>query len=446
MKNNFKFFLILVAIVCAALVCISCGNDPAETTADPSGNTTAETTVATTTAATTEPLPTEGVIEVKWNYGYVGSASHASSPNKIVENGSMYSYSDVITIPRKGTKITFTDDNTNANGDANFASAAAYVISSWKQVDGQWVIDLDWANIAGSGKSASDIATVKTTSVIYNYVTSKDNENIRICFRSGQSETFTPAAYPEVSYVVTEELGTHMQTVGGLDSWAEESKKDAYFDVLKGLTINALGDSYFAGNGLDARLVWPALLAKKYDMTLENYGANGSAICSFDPGRNPMVNRYQTMKDNNPDIVLLEGGRNDFNVKAPLGTNTDTDPSKSFKGGVNFMIDKLKEKYPNALIICVTAWNVTTSKNDLNLTTTDYATAMKEVCAARGVVCFDASDVELTGVNMNMPRFRLEYCMTSSDVSHLNGKGHKLVLPAFEKFIAEAYTEFKAAK
>ena len=62
--KTLKLALVLMAIVCAALLCIAC-DDTAETTkepADPAVTTTnAETTAETTVATTTEPLPTEVV-------------------------------------------------------------------------------------------------------------------------------------------------------------------------------------------------------------------------------------------------------------------------------------------------------------------------------------------------------------------------------------------------
>lgn len=459
MKKNAKLMLVLLAIACAALICASCGGGD-DTTEAPKATTTETPATTTTTVATTTvyvaPERTtrvtttgqSGTLNVVWHLGYVGSATNGQNFKNVVNpNGGSYSYTDVITIAKKGTKITFVDNNSNANGDTGFASAAAYVISNWKQENGEWVIDLDRANYAGSGGSASDIATVSGSTVTYTYITSEDNENIRLCFRSGQSTSFTPAAYPEVTFLETEELGTYMQTVGGLDAWAEQSKTEAYHEILKGLTVNAIGDSYFAGNGLDPKLVWPALLAKKYDMTFDNKGMNGSTIGKYVTNKNPMVDRYVQMPDNNPDIVILEGGRNDFNVATPIGTNADTDPALSFKGAVNDMITKLQAKYPNALIICVTNWNVKGwSSGKPPVLCTGYADAMREVCEERGVVCFYAADIEATGVDMNNATFRSTYCMGPNDVSHLNGAGHKMVFPKFEDFIANAYAEFLASK
>jgi hypothetical protein len=83
-------------------------------------------------------------ISVNWNYGYVGSSSNSGYKNKLNTNGKYYSYSDVITLKEAGTKIYFTDNKTG------FASAAAYVISSWKKNSAdEWVIDLDSPNYPG---------------------------------------------------------------------------------------------------------------------------------------------------------------------------------------------------------------------------------------------------------------------------------------------------------
>ena len=50
---------------------------------------------------------------------------------------------------------------------------------------------------------------------------------------------------------------------------------DYYAPVLEGVTVNAIGDSYFAGNGLNPDDIWLSLIAKKYGMTMNNYGKNG---------------------------------------------------------------------------------------------------------------------------------------------------------------------------
>lgn len=463
MKKSLLFYVLILFVLTSLMcACESGGNgeittaDPTSTTAAPAPDTSAaepETTAAVQTEAvttlpeTTVPAPAAPVIvEVKWNCGYVGSDQNAQNyVNKIKENGGSYSYSDVITISKAGTKIYFTDDNTNSNGDVNFASAAAYVISSWKWGDNDWVIDLDGANYRGCGNAASDISVANADgSVTYVYTTSKDNENIRLCFRSGQKSSFTPAKFPNVYAEFTGEAGTisvSNREQEAFDAYIADAKANIKYPNLKGLTINFIGDSYFAGNGLDPNHVWPSLITTIYDMKGTNYGKNGSTVSNYVTDKNPMCVRYKTMASNDPDIVIFEGGRNDYNKLVPIGTNDSTD-TKTFKGALNVLIDGLIKKYPNAVIMGVTPWKVS-GTNNIGNTVGDYADAMREICALKGVPCFSADDPALSGVDMTDAGFRAKYSMKPTDVSHLNLEGHKLVLPAFEKFISETYASAK---
>ncbi len=566
---------------------------PAETT--PAETTPAETTPAETTTPTpveTTPAPTETkayAVDAGWYLGYVGSASNSSYKEKLNKTGSSYSYSDIINLGPAGTTVTFTDDNTNSNGDTKFASAAAYVFSSWKKDGSAWVIDTDAYKADGTTADYTDASGART----YTYTTTKDNECIRLCFRSGQSSSFTPAAYPVITvtsskapvverestepqvttptapaegtalsvgwnvgyigsatnghgyanatntteknyaftdvieiakkgtkltftdmgggstsnnaYVVsfwkkdganwvldtsaaniagggqqviagnvytyissadnecirfcfrsngtnnrptvyssqTNEPGTLQSVVDAAAAhakWLEDDKARAFYDVLKGKTLSVIGDSYFAGNGLDPELVWPALLAEKYDMVFNNYGKNGSTMSNFVTNKNPMVARYGQIARNNPDIIIIEGGRNDYNKDVPMGENGSTD-TKTMKGAARFLITKIKERYPTATVICLTVWEVGGGKNGAGYYCSDYGRALLEVCADMGVPCINAMDQTATGVKMTDPAFRAKYCMKPTDISHLNADGMKLVFPYFEKTIAELYTK-----
>ncbi|MBR4014401.1 MAG: SGNH/GDSL hydrolase family protein, partial [Clostridia bacterium] len=130
----------------------------------------------------------------------------------------------------------------------------------------------------------------------------------------------------------------------------ENKAEKEYYNVLENKTVSFLGDSYFAGNGLDKSLVWPYMLASKYNMNYGNYGMNGSPISNYVTTISPMVDRYMSMADNSPDIVIVEGGRNDFCQRVPLGEDGSLD-TKTFKGAVRYLLTKLKDKYPNAVII-----------------------------------------------------------------------------------------------
>ena len=170
----------------------------AETTAE-EATTAPEVTAEQTTEA--PAVAKDYVVTPGWFLGYVGSDTNSSYPEKLNKTGGYYSFSDVINLGPAGSTITFTDDNTNANGDTNFASAAAYVFSSWKKSNGTWELDKSGYKANGTMALYTDDAGART----YTYTSEKDNECIRLCFRSGQTNSFTPAAYPVVTVNSTKE-------------------------------------------------------------------------------------------------------------------------------------------------------------------------------------------------------------------------------------------------
>lgn len=386
-------------------------------------------------------------LDISWHCGYISSTDNQNVEKAgIYDNMATYSYSDMITIPRAGTKIYFTDT------EASFASYRTYVFSSWKEENGEWVLDLESCNIMGTTDADSYCARVLTDSdgvrtVMYSYVSSENNEHIRLCYASGETVS-KKVEYCTVYSVYTGESGTAQQIRENkkeLSASLAASADETWYGCLSGRKIFFIGDSYLGGVGLDADLRWPALLAEKYDMEMTNYGINGSTVSAYDMAdvsRTPMCLRWQGMPSQAPDIFVIEGGRNDFNVSAPIGDVNSTDIS-TYLGALNYMINGLQNKYPNTLIVCTTVWNFGSTKaNSAGNSHLDYGKAMKALCEYRNIPCFDAMDINVTGVNMNSADFRAEYCMSPSDISHLNAKGMYLVMPAFEKFIGASYEKF----
>ena len=111
------------------------------------------------------------------------------------------------------------------------------------------------------------------------------------------------------------------------------------------------------------------------------------------------------------------------------------------KGAVRFLLTRLQARYPNALIICITPWKTGGNQNSVGFYCDDYGKAMLSVCESMSIPCINAMDSKNIGVDMTDAAFRTRYCMKPSDVSHLNIKGMKLVLPAFERHIAEFYLQ-----
>lgn len=225
-------------------------------------------------------------------------------------------------------------------------------------------------------------------------------------------------------------------------AWVEADRNRTYDINLEDLTVNIIGDSYFAGHTMGSDFVWPKLLAEKYYWKFNNYGKNGGMVSTYAPGvdSEPMVTRYQSMADNNANLILVNGGRNDYNNEVPLGSVDSTD-TNTYMGALNVLIDGLQAKYPKAVIMCTTVWNYG-GTNDIGLTSSDYANAMIAVCEAQGVYCFKANDPTVSGVDMTSESFRSTYCLTATDISHLNVDGMKLVMPKFEAFITASYADY----
>ena len=210
-----------------------------------------------------------------------------------------------------------------------------------------------------------------------------------------------------------------------------------YFDVLEGKSAYFIGDSLFGAHGIGKENSWITLLCEKYKMNYENYGSNGCTLSACEGGANPIINRYTEMPDAEPDIVVFEGGRNDFNKCAALGSIERKDIT-TYVGAIAALVEGLRERYPNATVIAVSFWN-TTTVNKEGATSNSYVEAMLEACEALGVPCINAYDDEKSGIKMTDKDFRAVYCYVPGDVCHLNVEGMKLAMPFFEREIAGIY-------
>ena len=215
------------------------------------------------------------------------------------------------------------------------------------------------------------------------------------------------------------------------------------FDILNGLTLYAIGDSVFNGNGIGKAFSYPSLLARKYGMKYVNDGVSGSTIADFEgypENKVPMCVRWKhTLPSEAPDILLLEGGMNDRSRKIPIG-DADSHDARTFLGAINTMLDELSNAYPSALIICITGWKRIDKwiADDVG-TTQDYVDAMVELCKQRGVPCINASNVKKSQIDMTDPEFRHKYCIAPDDIGHLNREGMERILPFIESEVLKFY-------
>lgn len=366
-----------------------------------------------------------------WNLGYIGSDRNAESKNSIDKSDNNYSYTDVITVEKSGTRISFTDIY-NLAGERN-----VYTLSFWKRVNDKWVLDTEAPNLRSDSNSA--VAERKFHYVEYSYVTSRDGECIRFCYYTGNPKLLN-GNHPEIEITETEERGTLANEFEVLDFTVRDRER-AYYGVLEGKSINFIGDSLFAGHSLGKAYTWPSLISAKYGMQYSNHGISGCTLSACEGGENPIINRYKEMPDNDPDIVVFEGGRNDFNKAAALGSTYGGDIT-TYRGALSALIDGLREKYPKAVIVGVTFWKANSKLNSADISCDEYSNAMMEVCSAKGVSYIDATDQAASGIYMTDAAFRQNYSLAPSDVCHLNFEGMKLALRFFERELARIYTEY----
>ena len=124
-------------------------------------------------------------LEVKWSSGYVGSRTNTNK-NTVVSGNTNWLYTDVITLPKAGTKVTFTTSAPPTN--------SVSVFSTWKKSGSDWVFDETGATVMATG-SYPWVAQAKGGSGMqYEYVTDRDNESIRICIKAVDPK---PTVYAE---------------------------------------------------------------------------------------------------------------------------------------------------------------------------------------------------------------------------------------------------------
>ena len=229
-------------------------------------------------------------------------------------------------------------------------------------------------------------------------------------------------------------------------AWLEEYKASAEYDNLKNLVVNFLGDDYFLGGSIEKDFKWTSMIDEIYNWNITNCLEEGIMTSTYDDLQLfPLSKLYRSMSSNNPNVVLVSGGLNDYLNGTPIGTIDDTD-TDTYMGALKTLIDGLREKYRDACIVFTTMYNVEGSVEGSTLTSEDYATALKEVCEYKKVYCLDLYDAETYGIDMSSADFRAEYCQSADDTVNLNLEGNKLLLATYEKFVSEALTDWAANK
>lgn len=150
------------------------------------------------------------VLSVKWEYGYVGSMGNAlGNENTLGSLGNpstSYRHTNVVHIEKAGTTVWFTE---KGSGNGGFCARTGYSISSWKEVDGAYILDTEGANYPGTDGVSTGIAERSGDTMTYTYTTSKDNEYLRFSFPiTNDTDASGNVIFPVVYYEHTGLPGT----------------------------------------------------------------------------------------------------------------------------------------------------------------------------------------------------------------------------------------------
>ncbi len=231
----------------------------------------------------------EKTVEVNWNFGYVGSSTNGGGfVNVINPNGGNYSYTDVIDMGPAGSTITFADDT------PAYASNAAYVFSFWKQNGTEYELDLEAGNIPG-GKAGTRS---------YEFVTTDDNQAIRVTYRSEQKADMTPEFEEIFVDGVKVDVNWNFGYVKADGTIVESGSAYSYSDVIVvekagskvTFTDNNKNGSAFCSNSAYVFSTWTKD-GENWVFTDGVKGEGGTFV------NNPLVYSYTSTKDN--ELVRL---------------------------------------------------------------------------------------------------------------------------------------------
>ena len=188
-----------------------------------------------------------------------------------------------------------------------------------------------------------------------------------------------------------------------------------YKGVWYGKKINVIGDSIVYGSYGNFVNVIKDILGLS---VARNYGIGGCCLAKetdedYNSKYTPVVSRYMEM-DNDADIIVMAVGTNDASHQIPLGNSTSTNEYE-FNGALNIVLDGLREKYPDKLIIVT---SILHRFNDNSLNVNQYRQAIEERCNAKHIVFYDS--YKYTGFDFAKGYYDK---ILTSDGLHPNQKG-----------------------
>lgn len=155
------------------------------------------------------------------------------------------------------------------------------------------------------------------------------------------------------------------------------------------------------GDSVTTQNKWQPLVQGKLSVILENKGVSGTKVADTTGTDTTAMCRSERIDQINSasDIVVFMGGTNDWANNVVIGSMNSTSNTE-FYGALKKVAELLTKRFPDKHIVFMTTpyskypnrvgWNDTYGlKNNLGLTTGDYAKAIKEVAFMYGFPCVD---------------------------------------------------------
>ena len=357
-------------------------------------------------------------------------------------------YADIKLIPNPyiGMIITVLEDETNSN------KMTDYKVLSLKSDDlgvANSVVDrvqryVEYLGVSTGGSSSSGTGGAGLTTEqkeqlnkIPEIETSINNINESLNNKANTSDipTNTSELYNDSGFLtsIPSEYVTETEMNEAIANVSSGGSADLSSNIFKNKIANFLGDSQTEVNYHKNKIYYDWVKEILGLSKTNNYGIGGTTIAKKNASDNTaMCVRYANM-DSNADLICVMGGVNDRWFNCQLGNFGDTDPI-TFYGAMETLCDGLLTKYPGKTIIFITPTeqnhNGCNSANKTGYTATDFANAMKRVCAKYSIPVFDANTC--SGI---YPLNQANASIYTTDKLHLNNKGHEVLGNKLSKFI-----------
>ena len=354
-------------------------------------------------------------------------------------------YADIKLIPNPyvGMIITVLEDETNSN------KMTDYKVLSLKADDlgvANSVVDrvqryVEYLGVSTGGSSSSGTGLTAEQEEQLNKIpeieTSINNINESLNTKANVSDipTNTSELYNDSGFLtsIPNEYVTETEMNEAIANISSGGTVDLSGNIFKNKIANFLGDSQTEVNYHKNKIYCDWVKEILGLSKANNYGISGTTIAKKNASDNTaMCIRYANM-DNNADLICVMGGVNDRWFNCQLGNFGDTDPI-TFYGAMETLCDGLLTKYSGKTIIFITPTeqnnNNCNSSNTTGYTATDFANAMKRVCAKYSIPVFDANTC--SGI---YPLNQANATLYTTDKLHLNNKGHEVLGNKLSKFI-----------